>query len=323
MDTPTGVIPITFTGFDGPGEPPNAYIIPGDPLTVIDAGVRGPENQRILTDALDGIGKRPSDIGQVVLTHWHWDHTGLAEWISERSGAVFIVHQSELSRLSADNGELGMLLDDTRSFFWHNGVPRPLAEAIVALAFQHGVARLGAGRLRAVADGDMIATGNGPLRVVHTPGHTPGSICLFDDATRTLFSSDNLYGRLFPHPVAEIYEPGRIDRSVIGEYVGSLELLKALGAGMCFPGHGAPFADISKKISLVSRFIERRQARLLRLLAPGPMSAGEVLSVLFPAIGQVDQLYAVAEVIFLLETLETAKKARRIESADLVRYGLS
>src|SRR3954454_385877 len=65
----------------------NAWLVLGDPVTLVDTGLRDPAALAALEDGLDAQGLRIEDIEQVLVTHHHVDHFGLAATIKQRSGA--------------------------------------------------------------------------------------------------------------------------------------------------------------------------------------------------------------------------------------------
>ena len=158
-----------------------AHLIVEDELTLIDAGHRG--SGRLVQRYLDRIGRSQRDITRIVCTHGHPDHIGGVAEIAAASGAAIFIHPSDAARL-----RIG--LRDVLA----NPVPgqvlafltRPLNDPTPLL------------------HGDVLPALGG-LHVVHTPGHTPGSVCLYAPALRLLFSGDVLQlrqGRLArPHHV--------------------------------------------------------------------------------------------------------------------------
>ena len=109
------VVRVVFEGYAGGGDPPNAYFIPHKPLVIIDTGIAYPGNLDAVSAALAPFGLALSDIEQVVFTHWHWDHTGLAREIADRSKAVFSAHPAERARPTASkDGCRAPLLDPRR-----------------------------------------------------------------------------------------------------------------------------------------------------------------------------------------------------------------
>ncbi len=154
-----------------------AHLIVEDEITLIDAGHRG--SGTLVTRYLARIGRSVRDISRIVCTHGHPDHIGGVAEVASASGAAVHIHPADSDRLRIGIREV--LAQRT---------PGP----IIALLTRPLSAP------KALADGDVLPVLGG-LRVVHTPGHTPGSVCLYAPARRLLFSGDVLqmtHGRLAP-----------------------------------------------------------------------------------------------------------------------------
>ncbi len=156
-----------------------AYIIDGEELCLIDTGVAGAEKDISL--ALQRINKKLSDIDIIILTHSHPDHIGAASLIQRQSGAHIWAHPNERA--------------------WIEDIERQGQERPVP-----GFDKLVAGSVeleRLLSDGDVLSLGDGlTFRVLHTPGHSSGSIALLSEEDGILFSGD-----LIPQPGSmPIYE---------------------------------------------------------------------------------------------------------------------
>ena len=87
-----------------------------------------------------------------------------------------------------------------------------------------------------LTDGDKIDLGDSTLRVIHTPGHTPGSICLYEAQSKSLFSGDTV----FPYgSVGRTDLPGGSSRNLIR----SISRLVTLDVSVLYPGHGEVTAN--------------------------------------------------------------------------------
>lgn len=141
-------------------------------------------------------------IEYIVLTHCHFDHIAYLPEIQHLTGAPVCIHALDAPGLS----------DDSRSLALHFGAHSP-----------------GIVPERLLSGGDRI----GGLLVIHTPGHTPGSICLLNEEEKALVSGDTVFtdggfGR---------YDFPGGDRSKLQ---GSIEHLASLEVQGLYPGHGAP-----------------------------------------------------------------------------------
>ncbi|WP_410812538.1 MBL fold metallo-hydrolase [Micromonospora sp. 067-2] len=157
----------------------NSYaLVDGDgSVTLVDCGVtRAPAR---IVRGLAAIGKVPADVTRIVLTHAHPDHAGGAAEMARRTGAPIAAHTGDVPYAEAGRA--------------------PAADP--AVTGGRFLARVGGGRFPAVevaqplADGDLIDVGGG-LRVVHTPGHSPGHVSLLHEPTRLLITGDALFNVL-------------------------------------------------------------------------------------------------------------------------------
>ncbi|MEX0786945.1 MAG: MBL fold metallo-hydrolase [Dehalococcoidia bacterium] len=143
-------------------------------LTLFDAGL-GTHSQRIL-DEVAALGRRPEDLRQIVVSHYHADHAGSLGELQERTTAQVLAHRLDAPVIRGEQEALPPLLSEVERAFHERitaDVP-PLQPALVD---------------REVEDGDEIDV-DGGAQVVHAPGHTPGSICLYLRHRKALFCGD-------------------------------------------------------------------------------------------------------------------------------------
>lgn len=141
----------------------------GDGLTLIDCGLPG--SARTIERALAAIGGDLDDVGRVVCTHAHPDHAGGARELAAL-GLPILMHPADIATLTADA---------------RTAVSQPSRASLLAYATPTPVPD----RLVPIEDGEVLPA-LGALRAVHTPGHTPGSICLYAPRDRILFVGDAL-----------------------------------------------------------------------------------------------------------------------------------
>jgi glyoxylase-like metal-dependent hydrolase (beta-lactamase superfamily II) len=147
----------------------NAFLILGDEPMLIDAGHRG--SGVMLRRQLGALGHNINEIRRIVCTHGHPDHIGGVQEIARASGAQVLMHPADMERL--------------RIRFRDVITGRPAPGAIIAYLTQAPA------DVTAAEEGDELPALGG-LRVLHTPGHTPGSICLYSPSRRLLIVGDLL-----------------------------------------------------------------------------------------------------------------------------------
>lgn len=143
----------------------NIYIILGDLPTIIDTGtgLHHEEVAREINRIID-----PLDIKQIVLTHEHYDHCGGVRKIKELTNgkAKIIAHENAADKIEKGESAFARLLGGK--------MPKIPVD-------------------KTVAEGDILQVGDENCQVIHTPGHTPGSICLYFPNSRSLISGDTVF----------------------------------------------------------------------------------------------------------------------------------
>lgn len=115
----------------------------GGPLLVVDPA----DDPKVILETIDG-----DPVAAVVLTHGHFDHLGALADVLESTGAPLLIHEADAASSTTAEGNLGAL------FGFYAVAPEAHRE---------------------LRDGDVIEAGGVSLKVIDTPGHTPGSICLY------------------------------------------------------------------------------------------------------------------------------------------------
>jgi glyoxylase-like metal-dependent hydrolase (beta-lactamase superfamily II) len=176
-----------------------AYAILEDEITVIDAGMRGSLPR--LHAAIRALGRSPEEIARFVVTHAHPDHIGGA------GDADVLLHPADRDRtLQLNAGTIARRVAQRRPI-----------------------------RTIAIADGDVLPILGG-LRVVHTPGHTPGSVCLYAGRDGLLFSGDALWR----DAGGALHRPNRYWSEDLIAARTSVSRLAALDVGTILFGHLPP-----------------------------------------------------------------------------------
>ena len=170
----------------------NCYLVDGSPPTLIDTGLATEDAYGSLALELSRRGRSVSDIERIILTHGHADHRALAPRIREESGAEVFCHRLETSKVTYSSREHENVRSrKSRDFFRSMGVPEDLLPELVEGPRSPSVKpRLDS--VSCVEDGDEIQIDDIRLRVLHTPGHSSGSICLHDADRGLLLTGDTL-----------------------------------------------------------------------------------------------------------------------------------
>ena len=209
----------------------SCYLIRGKDVIMIDGGM--PNKLKVFKRVLSRLDINPSDIKLVVLTHSHFDHSGSALEIREFTGAKIAIHESEITYL--ENG--GMIIPKGVNFY--GKITKPWLFAIFK--------KISFPKFKP----DILITDEPyPLKaygidgnIIHTPGHTVGSISVILDS-----------GEAFVGCMAHNGFPFRL-RPGLPIYAQDIEAIKKYwkilidrGIKMIYPGHGKPFpVEVIKK----------------------------------------------------------------------------
>jgi len=203
----------------------NVSIIAEEELTLIDAGV--PTSLPRILDAIHHLGRSVEEVGTIIITHNHFDHIGTVPELRQLSGARVIAHGADL-------------VDAPSQTPYPGGVRR-----LLRVPFLHRVRR------RFVLepdDVDVHLTGGeileplGGLQVIHTPGHTPGSITLYSPERRLAFVGDAMRRRR-----KALDLPAKAVSTDLELSVESLKRIAGLDFDTLVFGHGRPLRRVAHR----------------------------------------------------------------------------
>src|SRR5919197_136478 len=248
----------------------NVWLLSGQPLTLVDTGPRDDRALDALEAGLRRHGVRIEDLEQLLLTHPHVDHVGLAATIARRSGASV----AGLGVLADYVVGYDLEVEEDRRFshvlMRHHGAPED--------AIANGEALWDFLRASAepfvvdapLADGDRVEAGGRTLRVVARPGHSTTDTLFVDDDGGLAFTGDHLLSRISSN--TEVASP---ERSLDGRARSRVRYLDGLRLTAQVPlrlltGHGAPVDEPARLVH--ARLLEHRHRceRILAILDDGP-----------------------------------------------------
>lgn len=283
----------------------NIYLIKEDPLTLIDVGPKTKQAADALREKLKRNGVNFSDIKRIVLTHAHEDHCGLAKQVrDEAKNAEILVHNWETGHLF---GRLAR--EENQRLMVRAGVPTEVFQEMQETYREISLLTdaLSDGEFSELKDEMELEFTGGTLKVLHTPGHTPGSCSFLREADRTLIAGDCVLKRITPNP---IISPDPIDKEKrfqsLAEYLVSLARLRSFAPTLVYGGHGEPIEDFEEIFNRYVRAIDERQKRVIGLVEQNGVTAFDVAQRLFPnAINQdVHRFLAISEAVAHLDYAE-------------------
>jgi glyoxylase-like metal-dependent hydrolase (beta-lactamase superfamily II) len=244
-------------------------------FTVVDPGMPGKKSWEAMLGRFDAAGFKLKNIHTVVVTHSHVDHFGASGRIRVETGAKVVTADNFSTWWDPyDSGEQELELADgtpkksakrgrpwDQQTPWGGQHPRPPLRVRVRYTVlrpflkQWFVTPQPSVRL---ADAETVTFGRREWVSVHTPGHTPDHVCLYDSAGGVLLSGDHVLPTITPHISGVDAGP-----DPLSAFFSSLDKVAELdGVGCVLPAHGHPFTDLRTRVKDIHRHHEERLARL-------------------------------------------------------------
>lgn len=260
----------------------NTYLIKGDRLTLIDAGVNTPEARSALEKGLAEAGYTLSDIEQVILTHHHPDHIGLLDYVS----ADIYGHEYAKNWLSYHEEFMGWRTEFFMALFQEFGVPADRMTLAGNLERTLQLACQNSSLTGFLTEGDRLP-GLPEFEVFETPGHAQSHLVFYREKDGLLLAGDHILKTVSSNPLIEpsMERGGERPKSLL-QYKQSLKKIMELDVKRAVTGHGNDIQAISP---LIERRFDRQQERathVLAMLQEKPMTVFDVCVVLFPEVYQ-------------------------------------
>ena len=248
----------------------NTYLVrTDDGYMLVDCGWDTADTLRALEGHLRALDVRFPDVRHLVVTHIHPDHYGLAGRLREITSADLSFHRLERLYIESRYADADDLLAEMREWLRLNGTPQNELDQLnrgstsmmerVQIAYPD----------RTLDGGEEIPCGRYTFKVIWTPGHAAGHICLYDGGNKVLLSGDHVLPRITPSVGLHVRTQG----NPLADYLDSLRLIGRLQAELVLPGHGEPFRGLPERTAELLAHHQRRLDEIVHLLRPGEAEA--------------------------------------------------
>ena len=290
----------------------------GDGFTLVDTGFGVDATFSLWERHFDGVmaGRR---VKNVVVTHYHPDHIGSADWLVKRTEAPFWMTLGEfLSAHSAHDDTAGFDRSTGFDFFARNGldVSRFSEKARTGNRYRIGVPEIPR-TYRRMMDGDRLSIDGHEWQVITVFGHAPEHAALWCPSKNVLISGDQVLPRITTNVGVWGNQP---DSNPLHLFLSSLGKFSHVNAdALVLPSHDRVFRGVHPRITQLHDHHEQRLERLLEGCTE-PITAQDAIPLLFKR--QLDDhqlMFAMGESIAHLHYLQHAGKVVRTEDSNGVR----
>ena len=291
-----------------------------DGWTLVDTGIGNAQTRELWERILQTVKK----VKRVIITHYHPDHAGNADWLCGRFGVELWTTQGEyLTAHAVRERAAGYTTEAVLSVFRKNGLDEERVRAMssnrnryaeLVPEFPHSYRR--------IIEGDEVEMGGHRWRAFIGHGHAPEHMSLYSDKLNAVIAGDMLLSTISTNVSVWSIDP---EGDPLRLFLDSLEQYRELPADvLVLPSHGKPFRGAHERVEQ----LERHHADRLRELGESlktPKSAAELLGVLFRRPLDPHQMFfAMGEAIAHLHYLYYAGRAKRALGDDgIMRYATS
>lgn len=271
---------------------------PSGGLVCIDTSLGWQDSLHRIVSSIERLGRRITDLEQIILTHCHPDHIGLTAQLQQMSGAKVLCHP--LVEWGYQKLQTPDFWDSVAAHYVEHGWEAgrgawPFVAFEMPLEFQF------------INHGDTLEFGHGTWEVHHTPGHERGHLAFFRQSDSTLIAGDTLLGSITPHVGYTLDPP-----DPLGQFLDSLKRMAELSPRLVLAGHGRAFGDGAQRAHAIRWHHTQRLQRLREVLATGPQSAADISLKLFgERHSDMVQRLAMSETLAHLEYLRLSGQAGR------------
>ena len=231
-------------------------------VVLVDPGWDTAEGRAAVTVGLASAGAVLRDIAGVVVTHIHPDHHGLSAWLQDVAGAWVAMHPAEAQSLPARVWG-GPNPPDDQGWLLSHGVPdAEIDDLLVDSGRMADLLRM-AEPDRFLEDGDQVPIPGREVRVVWTPGHTPGHLCLHDAEAGVLLTGDHLLPRITPN----IAVVRGTTADPLTAYLRSLDKVTGFRDDEALPAHEYRFRNVAGRAAELVAHHHDRTAEVLAIVA--------------------------------------------------------
>ncbi|NCU16747.1 MBL fold metallo-hydrolase [Pallidibacillus pasinlerensis] len=291
----------------------NMFLLKGDALTLVDAGIKTQEAWEVFKQELSELGYSPNDIEQVILTHHHTDHVGLLE---QFSNVKIYGHEYGRKWLKKEPALWEEIVAFFTKIYKQFGIPSKYYEGFKDFRLLDKLACENQELFGTLSEG-MTIPGHPNWVIYETPGHSQSQLSYYNEREGLLIGGDHILASMFSNPVIEPpYNPGKERPKPILDYLRSLEKIKQIPVDVVFPGHGP---EVKQVYSLIERRVSRFHDSAMKVktdLLNKQMTAFELNKLIFPKAYGKNMPMTISQTVGFLDYLISIEEIRLLNEQE-------
>jgi len=291
---------------------------------MIDSGFNMLAWKKRFLQALEEINLNLKEIDYCLVTHEHLDHSGLVKYFKRiNPNMQIMMHEITDESLHFGSDE------DYAEIMEQNALK--VAEEVISYGMNKSqIMRLLKGFLvwpkivryskpdRILNDDDELHFKSTTLKIIQTPGHSLGHICVFDTQKKYLFSGDHILSRITPHVgiyhISTLINEKRAPPNILESYLKSLDKILQLNPKLIFPAHQDIIENPHERIIQIQKHHHSRFNEIRKTINTKPLTPFEISKIHFGSdLDDINTYLALNEVLSHLIYLEQQGKVKRIE----------
>ncbi|QXJ29396.1 MBL-fold metallo-hydrolase superfamily [Saccharolobus shibatae B12] len=298
----------------------NAYLLTlSDKNILIDTGSPSYGSISSLVEDLEDLGMKISEINEVIITHFHIDHIGLAYLLSKLANVKIIIGNVEYNFIK----RFKYRYDEMIKILKLNGASQQLLN--IAFDFTSGFRANIYSRVGELNNIEIVNNNQSlyNLRFLFTPGHTIGHMCIYDEENKLLLSGDTLLADITPN--ISLYEE---NSNPLSDYLKSLMKISSFEVKKSLSAHGRIIENTKERIRELIRHHEERLNEILEVMGNSGLTAYEIATKIkwklkydgWDELDPSQQYLAMGETLAHLKYLENINAVRTMISDGIIKY---
>lgn len=302
-----------------------------DKLVMIDAGFNTLPWRRLFFKALNELNLKIEDIDYCFVSHEHLDHCGLLKYFKRKNPDLkILMHKTtdESLRFGSNSNYFGRMernaIKIAKEIESYGMGEKEITRLMKSFLVWPKIVRYEAPN-RLLKDDDEISFTSNKLKIIWTPGHSLGHICVFDIKNKHLFSGDHILSHITPHigvyHISTLINEELSYPNILDLYLNSLDKIDKLNPKIIYPGHQELITNPHERILEIKKHHQNRFKEICRSIESKPLTPFEISQIHFGTdLDDMNKYLALNEILSHLIYLEHQEKVKKFEKDGLFYF---